>query len=138
MTRPWSFPRSRPYAPAGLALIAGAALFAIVVRDPHEDGAWARCPTQWISGMSCPGCGSLRALHDLATGDLAEAVTHNPLVIPALAFLGWAWIAWSVRIYGGSFPAPPAGRVFCMAVLATLAVHTVTRNLPGTTFSGSA
>ena len=137
MTEPWSLPRSRPFAPAGVALIAGAGLFAIGVRDPHEGGAWARCPTRWLAGMSCPGCGSLRALHDLATGELAEAVTHNPLVFPALAFLGWVWIAWTVRIYGGSLPAPPGGRVFCMVVLAMFAVYTLTRNVPGAPFSGS-
>ena len=41
-------------------------------------------------GVRCPGCGSLRALHALAHGDLKAALAFNaPLVIalPVIAFL---------------------------------------------------
>ena len=68
------------YAPS-LALLAITG--AVALRDPHHQGAWGVCPTYQLLGVYCPGCGSLRALHDLAIGRWAEAVAHNALVVPA-------------------------------------------------------
>ena len=46
-----------------------------------------------LLGVQCPGCGSLRGVHDLATGQVAEAVGHNALLVPVLAVLVWWWAA---------------------------------------------
>lgn len=114
--------------------VAGTAL--LVVRDPHEGGSFATCPSLLLLGVQCPGCGSLRGVHDLATGQVAEAVGHNLLLVPALAVLVWWWAAqvaaasgrpgWARRV-----PAVPTWRRTTIAVLAVLAVFTVLRNLPG-------
>ncbi|MDP3968935.1 MAG: DUF2752 domain-containing protein, partial [Nocardioides sp.] len=74
----------------GLAGV-GAALL-LVVRDPHTPGSFAVCPSALL-GFACPGCGTLRATHDLLTGDLLGALSHNVLTLPALVWLGWWWLA---------------------------------------------
>lgn len=121
---------------AALALAGAAGTAVLVVRDPHEGGSFAVCPSLALLGVQCPGCGSLRGVHDLATGQIAEAVGHNALLVPVLAVLVWWWAAqvaaasgrpsWAERV-----PGPPSGRRTTVAVVAVLAVFTVLRNLPG-------
>lgn len=91
---------------------------AVVARDPHHQGSWGICPTYALFGIYCPGCGSLRALHDVGTGQWSEAIGHNALVIPAILFIGYS--AWRTP-----------GRAWPWIWLALFAVFTVARNLPG-------
>jgi hypothetical protein len=58
--------------------------------DPLTSPFAPPCLFTAIFGVRCPGCGSLRALHALAHGDLAEALAFNaPLVValPVAALL---------------------------------------------------
>lgn len=68
------------------------------------------CPVLALSGYLCPTCGGLRAVHDLATGDLAGAWVMNPLVTIAVPLasvvLGvWWWRAWR-RLPATEVPLP--------------------------------
>jgi len=73
--------------------------------DPATSQLFPPCPFHAVTGLYCPGCGSLRALHHLLHGDLAAAVRLNPLMvlsIPILcllsAFPRWTyrpWVSWS-------------------------------------------
>ena len=42
-----------------------------------------------LTGLACPGCGSLRALHQLTHGHFGEALRLNPMLVMALPFLFW-------------------------------------------------
>lgn len=69
----------------------------LAVRSPHVRGSYGFCPSALL-GMACPGCGGLRATHDLVHGDVASAWAHNPLVVLALPVLlalvvRWCWDA---------------------------------------------
>lgn len=69
----------------------------LAVRSPHVRGSYGFCPSALL-GMACPGCGGLRATHDLVHGDVASAWAHNPLVVLALPALlalvvRWGWDA---------------------------------------------
>lgn len=44
------------------------------------------CPFNALTGFLCPGCGSLRAMHDLLNLRVADAFQHNALS-SALAIL---------------------------------------------------
>ena len=44
----------------------GVALVAAV--DPHTSGRYPTCPFHAVTGLWCPGCGGLRAVHDLTHG----------------------------------------------------------------------
>lgn len=52
--------------------------------DPTEHLFYPKCALYTATGISCPGCGSLRALHQLTHGHLLEALRLNPGLILAL------------------------------------------------------
>ena len=81
----------------GLVGAGGVALAAaLLLRDPDQPGAWPRCPFLALTGVPCPGCGGLRALHDLLTGDVVAALSSNAwAVLTAVLCVGTyaAWLA---------------------------------------------
>ena len=62
---------ARPFA-ALAAAVGGTAVVATV--DPSEPGHYPECPFHWITGLYCPGCGTLRAVHALTHGDVLGAI----------------------------------------------------------------
>src|SRR6476659_8424836 len=71
----------------GVALAA-----ALLVRDPDQPGAWPRCPFLALTGVPCPGCGGLRAVHDLLTGDVVAALSSNAWAVLCVGTYA-AWLA---------------------------------------------
>ena len=72
-------------------LAAAAGFLYLYFVDPLTSPFAPPCLFTAIFGAHCPGCGSLRALHALAHGDLKAALEFNaPLVtscrLPALSF----------------------------------------------------
>ena len=120
---PWTAPVT-----TGLAAMAGTALLGI--GDPNTTHV-PLCPLKAVTGLDCPLCGSLRAVHSLTRADLAGALSHNVLFtvsVPALV-LGWAiWLAQSLgrpvlpRLQVPSWTLP--------ALLVIGLVFAVVRNLP--------
>lgn len=119
-------------APLAVAAAGATAVGVLVVRDPHGSEAWGTCPSLLLTGQWCPLCGSLRGVHDLATGQVAEAVGHNLLLLPVLVWLGWWWVAaLAAPAAGRTLPGPPTSAAFGWFVGALLVAFTVARNLPG-------
>lgn len=56
----------------------GSILFSI---NPADVEWMPRCPFYALTGLKCPGCGTLRALHHLLHLRVAEAWRLNPLMI---------------------------------------------------------
>lgn len=53
--------------------------------DPNQAGnPLPPCPSHWLTGLYCPGCGATRALHALLHGDLEKAFSMNPVFVMAL------------------------------------------------------
>jgi hypothetical protein len=72
-----------------VSVLVAAALYLYFV-DPLTSPFAPPCLFTALFGVHCPGCGSLRALHALAHGDLMAALGFNaPLVIalPVAALL---------------------------------------------------
>ncbi|MGJ9412049.1 DUF2752 domain-containing protein [Aeromicrobium sp. CF4.19] len=84
-------------APGLAALVAGSAVTALALRDPHEEGSWGMCPFLLLTGQPCPGCGGLRAVNELTRFDLVGALSSNAFVVLMMAAVGLAWIGWVVR-----------------------------------------
>jgi hypothetical protein len=72
-------------APLGL-LSAAAVLFRF---DPSQFGFYPLCWFHRTTGLWCPGCGSLRSLHQLLHGNLAVALRYNALLVFSLPLLAW-------------------------------------------------
>ena len=113
---------------AGAVAVAAAGLVGAV--DPHEPGRYPVCPFLMLTGLPCPGCGGLRAAHDLVTGDLAGAVGHNALAVAAVPLLAALWLSWLRRAARGRPPRPlPAAAG--VAVIAVVVLFGLLRLVPG-------
>jgi hypothetical protein len=70
----------------GIALVAGvlAAVVGLYVIDPSSTAMMPPCPFHYLTGLYCPGCGSMRGMHQLLHGHLAAALRLNPLMVASL------------------------------------------------------
>jgi hypothetical protein len=73
-----------------------AALLVLFVFNPAGSSFYPPCPFHKLTGLYCPGCGSLRAIHQLLHGNLSAAFGLNPLMFLSLPFLGYWFISYSV------------------------------------------
>ncbi|GDY19059.1 membrane protein [Verrucomicrobiota bacterium] len=100
--------------------------------DPAQYSFYPRCTIKLLTGLDCPGCGGLRATHQLLHGQVLAAFRLNPLFV-TLAPLAAAWLVWAAvqsfrRRTVPEFPLTP--RRVWLLVAVTLG-FSVLRNLPG-------
>ena len=65
-------------------------LYVLYYFDPETYGFYPRCQFFCLTGWKCPGCGTLRAVHQLLHGQVFEALRFNPYVFmvpPLIALL---------------------------------------------------
>lgn len=122
-------PWRRVRVPAALAAGTLATSAVLALRSPHLPGSYGFCPIRAVTGVFCPGCGALRAVHDLLNGDLAGAWDMNPLLVVAgplvVALWGrWVWRAWRGR------PVPSVSTRAAIGLGVVLLAFAVARNLP--------
>ena len=110
---------------AGLCL----AVFLLYFFPPAETRFYPRCIFHAVTGLECPGCGSLRAAHSVLHGDFAMAFRLNPLLFVLLPLAGLTWVIY--RPAGLS--AVPAKWIWTL--LGVIIAFGVLRNLPLTPFS---
>ncbi|WP_084078437.1 DUF2752 domain-containing protein [Demequina sp. NBRC 110057] len=123
-------PGRRLGAPLAASAVLAAATVYTAVADPYRSGFFPACPWLHLTGLWCPGCGGLRAVHELAHGDVAAALALNPfavlIVIPVCLVLLGAW--WRAGWKGRAAPAVP---LWAANVVVALAVaFWVLRNIP--------
>ncbi len=107
------------------------AALALHLRDPHVEGSWGLCPLRVLTGLDCPGCGGLRAVHLLTDGDLAGAASSNLLLVAFLPLVLGFWLLWARRSMQGRPVFPGGLRTSWIVVAAVvLTAFTVLRNLP--------
>ncbi len=112
------------------ATAAGTAL--LFFFDPARCPIYPVCPWHTLFGWSCPGCGTLRAVHQLTHGNLAAAWRLNPLAValaPVAFWLGLRELAWQVS--GKKWPGLVTRPIFGWALAAILVLFGIARNLPG-------
>ncbi len=88
---PMPAPRSRgklmPWVVAIAALVA--VMMLLHFFPPGQVPIYPLCPLKQTTGLDCPGCGGLRAMHQLTNGNLIAAWQLNPFVflfIPLVAY----------------------------------------------------
>ncbi len=77
-----------------LAACAAPALAILFWFDPARYGFYPHCLFFQTTGLLCPGCGALRALHQLLHGHWLAAFRFNALLVVALPFLIWLGAKW--------------------------------------------
>jgi hypothetical protein len=116
------------------ALLVVAVVF--FVFDPAQGGFYPSCMFHRLTGLNCPGCGSLRALHHLTHGEIVTAFRCNPLLIvllPLIAFIGVRCL----RRGRGTFENDPIllRPATAWTLLAVTLAFAVLRNLPWPAFA---
>jgi hypothetical protein len=123
--------RSRLTGPLVTAGVVVAATVGLRLRDPHDSGSWGYCPWKLLTGLDCPGCGSLRAVNDLTHGHVVAAASSNLLFVVGLPIAVVLWLLWARRSWTGAAPRHLDKRTTKILWATTLAValaFTVLRN----------
>ena len=113
-----------------------AALVAIAVgmlRVFNPATAWffPPCPFRAVTGYLCPGCGTLRALHQLLNGHVAAAFKLNPLMMVLLPCVGYAGASDVLEaVFGRGLPRVFIRPVYIWMLLAIIILFWIVRNTP--------
>lgn len=99
--------------------------------NPAESRFYPQCFFRVWTGWDCPGCGGLRATHQLLHGNVRQAFALNPLFVIALPLLALMSGRFVWDLVGGRKGSPAAKSprwlwAFAVAVIA----FGILRNLP--------
>jgi hypothetical protein len=74
-----------------ISCLAGCGVVALVLFfcDPVRVPIYPVCVFHRVTGLDCPGCGSLRAMHELLHGHLLTALHFNALFVCSLPIFAW-------------------------------------------------
>lgn len=86
---PWSFRAAR-----WALLVMALAAVAWIALVPPGVATTPPCPFHAMTGLRCPGCGTLRALHALAQSDVAGAFSLNAMTTLGLPLLALSLLFW--------------------------------------------
>lgn len=127
---PKTGPTNKILAVAGGGLLAMALVY-FYTHNPEQGGAFLPCPLRVTTGLSCPGCGSQRAIHYLLHGEFLRAWRYNEL-LPVYVLYGSLLLTFGLwdglpqkfpRVYRWLRSKPVV-----LGFLALMAVHFIWRN----------
>ena len=123
--------RRRKYLlPAGMLLMF-VAIVALDLFDPATSGLFPPCPLRYLTGWYCPGCGSLRAMHQLLQGNLRAAWALNPLTVLLLPVLVYGMASYAVfELRGQHLPRLFLPAIWIRALCAVIILFGIARNIP--------
>ncbi|MDP4178429.1 MAG: DUF2752 domain-containing protein [Bacillota bacterium] len=100
--------------------------------NPSTSKIFPPCPFKFLTGYYCPGCGSLRALHQLFHGNLIAALKLNSfmvLCIPLMIYLILSEM--KIKIKGRRlFPRIVFSQSFYTIFLTIIILYWILRNIP--------
>lgn len=119
-----------------LVLVATGALGFLYLFNPSTSALYPACPFLALTGCYCPGCGSLRAIHQLTRGHLAAAVGLNPLTVLSVPFLGYYLLSRAMlALREAPLRTVYVRPTFIWALLGVILAYWVLRNIPVHPFS---
>ena len=114
-----------------LGLAALPCLAMVYARNPAEQGFYPPCLFYALTGLHCPGCGTLRGLHQLLHGNLIAAFGYNPYTMLALPVIGYAFLsALLLSAYGKRLPTVFVHPILIWGLLVAVLSFWVLRNVP--------
>ncbi|PMC75827.1 hypothetical protein CJ197_06415 [Brachybacterium sp. UMB0905] len=88
------------------------------------------CLINHLTGIECPGCGAIRAVHAVLAGDLLMALRSNALTTLALPLVAAGFVLWTIRrVQGRPLDLLPS-RTTLLVLLGVVLLFTIARNLP--------
>jgi len=69
--------------------------------NPATTNVFPSSPFRELTGLFCPGCGSLRGLHQLLHGNLVNALDLNPLMVLSLPFMFYSYVSYTMEVMSG-------------------------------------
>ncbi|MQB01553.1 MAG: DUF2752 domain-containing protein [Actinobacteria bacterium] len=107
--------------------------------DPAAEGnPYPACPFRALTGMPCPGCGTLRATNRLLHGDVGAAFGYNALFILMVPIFVYILATSMAAVVGSERPRISLPRWTGYAVLVTVLAFWVLRNIPVEPFTALA
>lgn len=104
--------------------------------NPANSQLYPPSPFRALTGFYCPGCGSLRALHQLLHGHFLSALSLNPLMVLALPYLIYSFFSYtSPVILGEKIPQVYIKSSWIWLLLKIVLAYWVLRNIPFPPFS---
>jgi hypothetical protein len=112
-------------------------LLMLFLFDPTRVRIFPVCTFHRLTELDCPGCGSLRAMHQLLNGNVMTAFRHNPLLIGSLPLFAWigcrfVWRTWRRE------PGWTVRPLWIWIYGALWIVFGIARNLPNSVFAFAA
>ena len=98
--------------------------------NPSHHGFYPFCAFHRMTGMQCPGCGGLRAVHHLLHGEVITAFRFNPLFVLALPVAAVMGVRRLLRGPGAQPLSHRAKAHWGWAAFVILVVFWIVRNLP--------
>ncbi len=114
---------------AGLTAAGGAAVI-LFFCDPVRVPVYPQCVFHQVTGLDCPGCGSLRALHALLHGQVVVALHFNAFLVLTLLLGAGLGIIFTWKKMRAE-PVPTFRPAWLWMYLAALVVFGIVRNVPG-------
>lgn len=112
----------------GGILVGGAVLFAF---NPADHALYPACWLYATTGLKCPGCGGLRATHELLHGHLAAAWVLNPLAVLLVPLGAWIGVnAGLTLVRGRGLPKSTSRPAMLWIGAAAIFAFAIVRNLP--------
>lgn len=115
---------------AALALSSMSACALIALVDPATSGRYPVCPTRALLGIDCPACGTLRGLHALSRGHVAQVLDHNVLLLAAVPIGLVLWWRWVRTALGRPIRPVEMPTWVLPATVVAATIFTIVRNLP--------
>jgi hypothetical protein len=113
-----------------VALVA-IALSVLRIFNPATAGFYPPCLFRALTGYLCPGCGTLRALHQLLNGHVAAAFRLNPLMMLLLPYVGYSGASTAMEmVCGRALPQFFIRPAFIWILLAVILLFWILRNIP--------
>lgn len=95
--------------------------------DPTHSRLALKCPFWLLTGYSCPGCGSQRAIHCFLHGRIWDGIQYNYLLIPSLIYV----MITTIAPKNGQFYNKLTSSVACWIWLGVIMVWWIGRNIIG-------
>lgn len=113
----------------GALLVIGAAFFVFKNYNPEDSPMFPQCPSKYVTGYECPGCGSQRAVHATLNGDLEKAFNYNPLLFFLLPYALLVGVfEWIPSLRNTSYRRIIINRYLVLGVFAFIVIFTIWRN----------